>query len=134
MKPRHLVFSIAVGLLGALACGPGGTVDRYALCGASDTCPSATACETPASDTSGTSGLVTMCTWSCGDNDDINNSCPSDANGVAGACVSLDSDADHGFCFQTCSADSPCLTGETCVSATTFAFEEATMVCVPGAS
>jgi hypothetical protein len=113
------------------ACSQGGTVTRYAACTPSDTCPSQTVCEEPTQN--GSVGTIpTICTWSCGDiASGSANSCPNDATGTPGACVSLQGNvADYGFCFQTCPIGT-CPEGETCMQTTTYDFDEMTSICVP---
>jgi hypothetical protein len=116
----------------AIACGGGGTVARYALCSAADTCPSQTVCESP---TATGTGEGTFCTYSCTQNSD----CPSDSSGVSGVCLPMDvsqgsSQGDYGFCFQSCAAGS-CPGGGLCIMTTSYSlFDDGTTVsaCIPG--
>jgi hypothetical protein len=113
----------------AAACGAGGTVDRYALCGATDTCPSQTTCEEPVQNAT---GIASICTWSCGDVvNGGSDSCPNDSTGTPGACMSPDGIGSYGFCFRTCPSGI-CPNGEVCMQMTPYASpDQMVAVCVP---
>jgi hypothetical protein len=115
-------------ILAVIASSGGGSVMRYAPCGASDTCPSATTCESIAT------GLGPMCTWSCNDDDIDPESCPNDANGVQGVCAGSVGDVavgsfEFGMCFQHCATTADCPDGAACVDATALGSQLQTKVC-----
>jgi hypothetical protein len=142
---RRFSAALLLGLV-ALACsGGGGNVATYALCTAADTCPSSTTCE-PTSATSTSAGVgPTFCTWSCGGGSG-KPSCPNDANGIEGVCVtSLDvtmvggsadaglgrEDTEFGLCFRDCSSVGTCPSGEACKPALPLGGGDQVMVCMP---
>jgi len=132
MRHKKITSSLAA-LFAIVACGTGGTVDRFAPCTTSDTCPSATVCEAVVS--TSPSLNQTFCTWSCSDDHIGGQTCPSDANGVKGVCVStigndtIGDEGEFGFCFQDCSA-SACPSNESCEQVARYAGGTG-MACVP---
>jgi len=116
-------------VVAVVACSGGGSVARFAPCGATDTCPSATVCEAV------TPSTQTLCTWSCTDDDFDQQLCPSDSTGAQGVCVSsigettIGQEDEYGFCFQACATGS-CPEGEVCSQATMYRGGSA-MVCLP---
>jgi hypothetical protein len=86
----------------------------------------------------GVSAGPTFCTWSCNNDDFGGQSCPNDANGIQGICVTgigntlVGHEDDFGFCFQDCSSGGTCPDGESCQSAQAYSGGNgSTMVCVP---
>jgi hypothetical protein len=146
---RRLSAATLLGLIALwpLACGGGGgTVATYAPCTAADTCPSSTTCEPSAATSTSAGGGATFCTWSCGSSSGGTPSCPNDANGIEGVCVtsvngttvggSADAglgheDTEFGFCFQDCSSGGTCPSGETCEPAQLLSGSGQAMVCMP---
>ena len=100
-------------IVATIACGDG-SVPRYAQCTPTDSCPSSTTCEAPASH------VPTFCTTSCASNSD----CPND-----GVCTLDVGPSATPFCYQACPTDG-CPGGQ-CVSAVATDTSIA-MVCVPG--
>jgi hypothetical protein len=143
---RRLRAAVFLGLIALwpLACSSGATVATYAPCTAADTCPSSTTCEPSSATSTSAGGGATFCTWSCGGGGTP--SCPNDANGVEGVCVttvngtmvggSADAglgreDAEFGFCFQDCSSGGTCPSGEACKPAQLLSGSGQAMVCMP---
>jgi hypothetical protein len=126
-----------IALVATLSCGAGGNVARFAPCDGTDTCPSATVCESPGNQNT---DIGTICTWSCTNPNVFNGQgCPSDITGATGVCVVSIGGTDiqndgSGFCFQDCSSGNTCPTGETCQKAQPIVAEMSVMVCVPSAS
>jgi hypothetical protein len=140
-RKRAIAISVAFAACVALACGGGGTVARFAPCSvATDTCPSATVCETVTTTGNGEKQVSEgqpFCTWTCTDDDFDEQQCPTDATGVMGICVvalgdePIGDEYNYGFCFQDCSSSAACPDGETCAPAQTFRGGTSAMVCVP---
>ena len=79
----------------------------------------------------------TFCTWTCNPSEFDGQSCPNDASGVQGVCVTslggtaIGVEYEYGFCFQDCSADGTCPDGEVCQAGQPYAGGGQVMVCVP---
>ncbi len=133
MSARIFAACGAAASIAALACA-GGSVSRYAPCGATDTCPSATTCEAVSQLT--LSALGSLCTWSCNNDDFDPQTCPNDSNGNAGVCAGTVAgepigEGSFGLCFQFCVTNDACAPGSACVDAQLYGTQSQTKVCAP---
>jgi hypothetical protein len=135
-RERLIAASVPI-LVVSFACGAKGTVAPFAPCGSTDTCPQSTVCEAVEQTSMGVSAGPTICTWSCSNSDFDGQSCPNDATGAQGICVTSiggteigdQSGQAFGFCLQDCSSGGTCPDGETCQAAQSA--NGGTTVCVP---